>query len=68
MSIADILRAVVGEGLLAGSPGANDNRVKVATIRLEKDGVLERRKGPGRGYLFHVRPNMARGNEGAPSE
>lgn len=54
LTIAQVTERAVAERLLAGDFAANENRVKVATIRLERDGVLERRPGAGRAYEFRV--------------
>ena len=40
--ISDITEAVCKRGLLPGSPESNANKVRIATIRLVKEGILER--------------------------
>lgn len=56
MTIAQVTEQAVHEKLLAGDFSTNENRVKVATIRLERDGALERRPGPGRAFEFRIMP------------
>jgi hypothetical protein len=50
-----INRNLVDAGLLQGTPEANENRVRVATVRLAKDGHLETKKGHGRAHFYRIK-------------